>query len=133
MKTYYLDTNIIIRYLVDDIPTQTEMVREYLVKAKKKQIKLYIPVSVILESFYVLRALYKRTKAETINALTSVINMDYLEVGSRRTLAESLKISEKEGISLTDSLCLCESASLKYQLLTFDKKLMMLSKKLNIF
>lgn len=128
MKTYYLDTNILIRYLVGDVPEQAKIVDGYLSKAQKKQIRLFVPKVAIWESYYVLLSLYKKTRNEVVEALLSVTNTDYLEVESRGDMAESLLLSKRENVSLTDSISLNDSKSLNYELLTFDKKLVALSK-----
>lgn len=129
MRTYYLDTNILIRYLVGDVPKQAKIVDDYLDKAQKKQIRLFVPKVAIWESYYVLLSLYKKTRNEVVEALLSVTNTDYLEVESRGDMAGSLQLSKKENVSLIDSICLNDSRSLNYELLTFDKKLLTMAKK----
>jgi len=124
MKTISLDTNIILRHLLDDVPDQVKKLDTCIENAKKGKVRLYVSKIVINETYYVLLKFYKKPRIEVLNALSSIINSGFLMIESRGVISESIELAKIEtGISLADCILLTESKELGYDLMTFDKKL----------
>lgn len=47
MKTISLDTNVVLRHLLDDIPDQVKKLDVYVEKAKKGKVRLYTPLPLV--------------------------------------------------------------------------------------
>ena len=60
MKTISLDTNIILRHLLDDVPDQVKKLDTRIENAKKGKVRLYVSKIVINETYYVLLKFYKK-------------------------------------------------------------------------
>ena len=127
MKTFLVDTDVLLRYLLGDIPEQSEVVDRYLLQAKENKIKLLVPALAIVEAFYVLGRLYKKPKDEISRVLSSVINTHYISVEDRGVLIEALETIAEHNISFVDSLIMIMAKTKNHQLLTFDKKLQKLA------
>lgn len=64
------DTNLVVRLLVDDDPAQTRVARRFF-----SDQPLYFPVTVLLESEWVLRAVYGHERERIVMALRMMIRL----------------------------------------------------------
>ena len=71
MKIYYVDTNVFLRFLLNDIPAQYAIVEELFNKAKNEKVKLVVPQIIIFEIQFVLATLYHLSKPEIIENIQS--------------------------------------------------------------
>jgi len=113
-----LDTNYILRYLLDDN-------HEMHLEAKNiiHSNACLILNEVMSEVIYVLRGVYNVPKKNIVKSLSNFIKMENLSMHeSKDTLLESLKIYESKNLDFVD--CYLCALSHKYEVKSFDKKLM---------
>lgn len=127
MNEYLIDTNYILRFILDDIPEQTKIVREYFTQAKLGQIRITVPYLAIIELDFNLSKLYKFSKREIAEKLFNFISIPFLEFEKREEILKALTLYPKVNLDLVDILLYCEAKLSGKELLTFDRKL----KKLN--
>ncbi len=75
-----IDTNILVRYLVADDQAQTDAVHRLLAGARAAGEPVFISHIVLCETFWVLRSVFERPKAEIVDALDALLNVDVLRV-----------------------------------------------------
>lgn len=73
--TYLLDTNLILRHLLDDHPEQSPKAHAFLQKISKGEEKARIDPLILAECLYVLEKTYKVHRAEISNSLVNIINI----------------------------------------------------------
>lgn len=129
MKNYLIDTSCILRYLLNDIPKQVDIVERYFLQAQKGEITLSIPLLIIGELIYALTKFYKYQKKETINRLLNIVRLPYLDIEKREILIKALKLYSSKNISFVDALFYTQAVVENKELLTFDKKLLELNKR----
>ena len=118
-----LDTNVIVRFLVQDDETQARKVEQLLTSAEQKKEILFVPLLVVLELIWVLQFAYGVTKKDIILAINSLLQMPVLEFERQSVLREFIGTSEEFRGDLSDLLiALSSQASACEQVLTFDKK-----------
>jgi predicted nucleic-acid-binding protein len=87
-----LDTNVVLRYMLQDDPKQTPQVNRIVDNQLSAENPGFISLVAILEIVWVLRSLLKRTPAEIAAHLEQLLAADTLEVQnetiSRRLLTE---------------------------------------------
>lgn len=123
MKEFLVDTNFILRYLLNDISSQVEIIQSYFLKAKKREVKITVPFIVFVELDFALSRWYKFDKTRIIETLFEFIKVPYLDIEKYSILLESLLVYSENSISFVDALFLTEARQTGKQLLTFDKKL----------
>lgn len=118
-----LDTNVIIRFLVNDDKKQGETVKGLFLKAEREQESFYITNPVLLEVIYVLESVYKFQRSEILNAIDSMVMMKILVFENPDVLQRLTAIGERSTIELEYLLVGliahdngCETT------ITFDKK-----------
>jgi len=130
MKTYVLDTNSLLRYLLDDIKEQAQETEKILLSAQQGRVKVVITVIVIMELVYALLKFYKWDRETVCENIKKLVCISLVEVEKREIVIEALGIYETGNISFVDSLLIAESRQIGGQIFTFDKKLKMIAEKM---
>ena len=111
-----LDTNYLLRFLTNDIKSQS-MVAKRLIKSARE---IYIPVVAFAEAVYFLRNYYKRTKKQVCSELSLLIKQSNIK--AENFVAPAIQIYKSEAISFYDSLIIAQSLITGCEVRTFDKK-----------
>lgn len=118
-----LDTNVIIRFLVNDDMKQGELVKKLFLTAEKDNSVYFVSIPVILELIYVLDSVYGFTRKEILDAFNAMLLMPILLFEDTDTIQKFLSSAEKTNIELEDLLIgiVAREAGCKTTI-TFDKK-----------
>lgn len=118
-----LDTNIIIRFLVNDDIKQGEKVKTLFMKAEENNDVFFITTPVVLEVLYVLDSVYEYSRKEILNALESLLMMSLLIFDNADAIQKFITSAGKNKIELEDLLIgiLARESGCKTTI-TFDKK-----------
>ena len=131
MKKILVDTNAILRFLLNDVPTQRKRTEELFKKAAKKKVTVILPEIVVFEILFTLDKYYGYSKEQIIKIIEPLVATAYLRVESRRTFLGALKIFRMQNIEFVDCFLAIKSIEANGDLFTFDQKLLKLSKALN--
>ncbi len=122
MLACVVDTNVLVRFLINDISDQRTKAREWLKDAEAGKLNIFVPALVVAETVFVLRVSYKMPFFEISEALEALVNERWLEVEDRELVNLALKFSA-DGRHFVDSYLLALNQIFGYEILTFDKKL----------
>jgi predicted nucleic-acid-binding protein len=120
-----IDTNVVVRLLVNDDPAQTKRV---IVLFKEQRV--FVAKSVVLETEWILRGVYKLDRMRVNSALASLLSLERVVVEDEPVLFAALEAHGK-GLDFADALHLASSQSAE-AFATFDSVLRTRAKKLNI-
>lgn len=110
-----IDTNLIVRYLTGDHPTQSPRARS-LIDSQP----VFVAVTVILEVEWVLRSTYDHAPPEIARTLRTFSGLPTVNVEDGAIVSSALDLSEK-GMDFADALHLGKSAHCT-GFATFDRK-----------
>ena len=112
-----VDTNIIVRYLADDIKDQA-------LKAQKilENERVFISNEVLAEVIYVMCGIYEFSRKEVSEALIELIEFDNIFVERKLLLRKALELFSSTKLDFVDCL-LCSYSEID-EIKTFDKKLL---------
>lgn len=99
-KLKTIDSNLVIRYFVEDDAKKADAVEELFKKAKKDELEL--PDVIIAEIVWVLQSFYKLSKNETLGKLEGFLSLENVKI-NRSTLKKTIDIYRKYNISYTDA------------------------------
>ena len=118
-----LDTNVIMRWLIDDDDAQTKLAARVFDAAKIDDEPLYVPGTVILELAWVLQSHYGHSDGELIRVLGALLETRELEIQNEGALEIALQRFALGTADFADCLhaALCRDAD-KLPILTFDRK-----------
>ena len=120
MKKYLVDSNVFVRYLINDEPLQYRDAEKFFSSARNETIKMFVLSEVILEVEYVLRKVYKISRKDISEKLLSILKMKYLHIEKQESLISSLKFYVKSNVDLVDALVYVESRKRDLIVLSFD-------------
>lgn len=127
-KRYIIDTNVLLRLLLQDIPSQYNQAEKLFLDAKKGKIDLIIPQIVIFEINFALRKFYHLQKEEIIEKLKSLVSTDYVKVKSRDIFQQAFILYKQNKVSFVDCFLVAKAEAEEADLFTFDRKLKNLQK-----
>lgn len=114
----YPDTNVILRYLLQDSKELGKQSKEYMEKYT-----VFIKNEVLAEVVYVLNKTYQVPRDEIANVLKELILCSNTEMESKKVAILALDIYETQNIDFVDSLLCTYSKILDFNVVSFDKKL----------
>lgn len=126
---YVLDANTLLRFLLDDIPSQTRLVKEKIKLAKQGELRLTVHTLVIFEVIYALTKIYGFSREKVVHGLKRLISFKYLDIPEREIISEALEVYLVKNLSFVDCFLYKLSHKLNAELFTFDKNLEKFSSK----
>jgi len=123
IKKIVVDTNAILRFILNDVSSQAKQTEGILLKAKDKKIEIVAPQIVVFELQFALEKYYRFGKDVVIEKLKSIVSTSYIEIQDRRTFLSALNLYESTNLSFVDCFLKAFSHDIQSDLFTFDKKL----------
>lgn len=112
-----LDTNFVLRYLLEDVPDMFEIACNNI-----KQGDCSVYPEVIAETVYVLKSVYKVERKEISNAIISFL--DEVECEKKEAVVKGLLLFAETTLDFVDCLLIAYNRCYRYEILTFDKKML---------
>lgn len=123
--TVFLDTNILVRYLVQDIPHQAVRASALVDSVAAGEINIRLPDTVVFETIYILQRVYSIGKPDTVDALTKIIEHPGVVLDHKESVLGALGFwSRTGGLSFADCYHLVLAEELGFiQIYSFDKQM----------
>jgi predicted nucleic-acid-binding protein len=99
-----LDTNVVLRYLVEDDSRQTRIAQQYIERHAAAGESLFLATSVILETEWVLRSVYEFTKDDTIEVFVGLLEAREMTFQDEASLERTLHRYREFNIDFADCL-----------------------------
>lgn len=122
MKSYLLDTNVVLSYVLDREPVQQEQATRWFEAAARGEALLILPQPVLTEIVYVLRSFYKRPAEEIQDLLASLLSWRGIETYDPIRWSRVLEIWPAPCRDLTDAMVATTAETLRCDgVVTFDR------------
>lgn len=108
MKTYGLDTNVVIRFLTQDDPVQRRAALQFGAGLGKDYLA-FLPLVGILELDWALRSKLGFSKADVVTAVNKLLNTRGLTVEHHGLVVKVLHLVEKNNADFADAIIACRS------------------------
>ncbi|OGG17986.1 hypothetical protein A3D78_05895 [Candidatus Gottesmanbacteria bacterium RIFCSPHIGHO2_02_FULL_39_14] len=132
MEKAILDTNIILRYLTNDIPSQAEKVKRRFLEASKGKIQFEILSITVVEIIFQLENWYTLTKEEASLKVLTLFSPDWMIVREKEIIFEAINLYRLKNIDFVDLLVFVTAKNDNRKLLSFDKDFDKLSPKIRM-
>lgn len=126
MKKYLIDTNIILRLLIGDIPIQYQQAKKLFKEVETGLSQAYISILVINEFIWIMEHFYEQKRLfymPVFRQLLSLKQIHTLEI-KKTVLLQLLEIFEKENLDFTDQYLLYLAKDKQMSVFSNDKLLM---------
>lgn len=119
-----LDTNVLVRFLINDDKAQGRKARRLLEEAERSGGRYFIPTAVLLETLWVLSAVYDLAREDVLHAMDALAQIPVLEFESHESVLQLVRLGAATKADLPDLLIgLSAKAAGCEKTLTFDKGL----------
>lgn len=117
-----VDTNIILRFILNDDPSLSPKARIIFEKITKGEIKTFISLLTISEIIFTLERSYKIPRTEIIKSLSQILKSTNLMVEKQELVEQALVYYVEKNISFPDSylIALMQKKKIK-QIYSFDE------------
>ncbi len=113
-----LDTNVVLRFLLNDLPEQTEKAAKVIVKDK-----VYVTDVVTVETVYVLEKVIELSRKDVVKLVTDFLGFANV-VHNPFFLLDAIELYEQHpALSIVDCYAIAEAKAYNNKLVTFDKRL----------
>lgn len=118
-----VDTNVLVRFLVQDDETQAQIATKLLADAEADKQPLFVSNVVVLEMMWVLKSVYEVPRDEILDSLSELLSMVALAFQDSLSVRDFVSSAQHNAYDLAD-LLICHVARGKGcdTTLTFDKK-----------
>ncbi|MBU1089021.1 PIN domain-containing protein [Patescibacteria group bacterium] len=121
MKKLYVDTNVFLRYFLNDNTRQSNLARKYFLQAQKNNCKLFTIPQILFEFAYVLKSVYKRNKKDVVTHLKIILSMNFLVINNKEELKQATVIYQNKNIDLVDAYLFVCAQTNQAEVFSFDK------------
>ena len=121
----FVDTSILVRYLVQDIPDQAARAVHLFSLVASHEVRIFLSETVILETTYVLTKVYGVSRAVVSSLLADVLDLEELVLPNKSIMQAALRYWAGQGpLSFADCYHLALTADLGLsEIYAFDKKM----------
>lgn len=118
-----IDTNILVRFIMNDTPSQAQKVFELFCHARQNQEKLFVPVVVVMELEWALSYSYQLPRDVMLQAMFEILKLDVLCVEHDQAVFDCLENATQNTFDVSDLLIgYVARANGCLSTITFDKK-----------
>ena len=116
-----VDTNVLIRLLVDDAGARGQCARA---RARvQDEERLYVPFVAVIEAIWVLRTSYRFSKKEILKVFEKLLENERYEIANGKVFGDALRTFLSVNVDFADCAIHAEAQREGVELLTFDRKL----------
>ena len=117
------DTNVVLRYLLRDIPEQFEQAAEMFEQIRTGRRRMVLLESVLVECMYILTKYYKVPKKEAAEALVGLLQYKGVVNKDKSALYVALALYGENNLDPVDCILLAKAPHNEMQIFSFDKAL----------
>ncbi|PVZ48710.1 PIN domain-containing protein [Thalassobacter stenotrophicus] len=117
-----LDTNVLVRFLVQDDPEQAELATR-VIEQLTDDVRGFVSREVLIELVWVLERAYKLSRAEIAVALDGLLSATELDIEGSDEVAPALELYRNDGFGFADLMIAAAARRAGAAgLVTFDRK-----------
>jgi predicted nucleic acid-binding protein len=123
MKRLILDTNVLVRFLVQDDPKQSAGAAKLIGEAQSGALELVLDRMVVTELVYVLMGHYKRVRVDVANTILAIVQNPFVRADDESLLIDALLRFRDHGVDFVDAWLAAKAAALSFPIASFDRDL----------
>lgn len=103
MTRFGIDANVLLRALLNDHPSQSEIAHDLLASLDEER-RGYVGISAVLEIFWVLRSRYRVPRQPLCETMRELLMIKYLDIESSAAVVQALAMYQKGRVDFEDAL-----------------------------
>ena len=123
MTTAVIDTNIVIRFFLNDDPLLSAKARKIFEEVQRTNSTIYIDELIVAEIIWLMLSFYKKEKQEIVSLLQKLLSQKWMINPRKELILITLTYYSFHNVSYIDTWTLMVARSKNLPLVTFDKTL----------
>jgi predicted nucleic acid-binding protein len=123
MRELILDANVLVRFLVQDVPQQAKAARKLVEQAESGALLLVVDPMIIAETVYVLTSFYKKPREAVADALMAFVQSDGVSVAEESRLVDALRRFQRSSVDFADAWLAATAAETHREVASFGRDL----------
>lgn len=123
MRELILDANVLVRFLVQDVPEQARAASKLVGRAESGEVRLIIDPMIIAESVYVLTSFYKRPREVVADVLLSFVQSEGIASLEAARIVDALRRFKRTSVDFADAWLAASGAECHREVASFDRDL----------
>jgi len=124
MSTAYLvDTNVLLRYLMNDHPEHSEAARKLVEEAGRGKVALHVPFIAVAETIFTLQRFYRVAREDIGREFLKVLSAPGIKVVGPGWVLEAVEEYRTRNVSFGDACLAAEARTEKLPIVSFDRGL----------
>ena len=119
-KTLILDTNVLLRYLTNDVPAKADDVEKLFKDAQSGVVKLFVSDICVAELVWTLQSFYKLQKSDIASKVTAIINTPGFYFSDERMLLDAIRRFSEKNVDFIDAYNAALASKLKMKISSYD-------------
>jgi len=119
--TLFVDTNVFLRFLLNDHKTQSPAANKLFKEAGKGKITLTTSSLIMAEMVFTLDSFYKLSKQEIIKKVHAILFFEGLKITEKNILIQAITFYEKKNIDFIDAYGAAFALENKIDICSFDR------------
>jgi predicted nucleic-acid-binding protein len=120
-KRRLVDTNLIVRYLVQDQEKQAKAAGKLFEACDRGELAIVVLPAVLAECVFVLESFYKHARGDIASALGTLISSPGVEIAEPKVHLDALDRYRKTKVHFVDCVIAAAAAAEKIPVATFDR------------
>jgi len=120
MESYFVDSNIFLRYHSRDDEKQCEEAEAFFLRAKRGEIKIFCGPPVFFEVAWVLKSFYKLPNSTILDTLESMLSIPNFTVFDVEYVVQAIEFARKNSCGFADSYIAVVARDKKIGIATFN-------------
>ena len=119
-KVYLIDTNVVLRFLLDDHATFSPKAKRFMQDVFNKGRSAALPAVVLVECVYVLEKFYRVPRSDIVDNLSRLLTYPGIVNSDRAELLKALMLYLHSGTDIVD--CILAASSTEHSVIVFFDK-----------
>ncbi len=103
MKTLILDTNVILRYLANDVPKKADDCEKLFHEAKAGKVKLFVSDICVAELVWTLKSYFHLDNEDIYEKIVSIINTPGFHFSDEAVILDTMRRLKDENVDFADA------------------------------
>lgn len=122
MKCRVIDANVILRFLLDDVPEQAERCQALLTRLQAGSEQVYLPQVVLCDVVWTLTSFYRWPRERVAQFAHDLISLKGIQIAHPALMRQALYTFVEQRIDFSDALIIAEMAHDGYaEVYSFDR------------
>ena len=120
VESYLVDTNVILRFLIQDDQAKAKAVKKLVERARSGHVVLEVPFTAIAEALHTLKSFYRVELAQAAQEISNFLSGFGIRVAAPPWVLDALEECQRLKVSFGDACIAAEARARGIPILSFD-------------